>query len=79
MPGGQRSVAAVDGDLGVIVSLASGTRWTVTGTSYLTSLALDATSAVAAAAERTITMTVGGTATAIGPGSYSGAIALTAG
>jgi hypothetical protein len=63
---------------GVIVSLASGSTWTVTGTSYLTSLSLDATSAVAAPRGGQVTMTVDGAATAIKPGaSYAGAIVLT--
>ena len=63
---------------GVIVSLASGSTWTVTGTSYLTSLSLDARSAVTAPRGQQVTMTVDGTPTAIKPGaSYSGAIALT--
>jgi hypothetical protein len=63
---------------GVIVSLAGGSTWTVTGTSYLTSLSLDATSAVAALGGKQVTMTVDGTATEIKPGaSYSGAIVLT--
>jgi hypothetical protein len=65
---------------GVIVSLAGGSRWTVTGTSYLTSLTLDAASVVTAPPGRQVTMTVDGTATAIAPGgSYSGAIVLTLG
>jgi hypothetical protein len=63
---------------GVIVSLASGTRWTVTGESYLTSLTLDTESSVTAPPGRDVSMTVDGTATAIQPGgSYSGAIVLT--
>ncbi len=64
---------------GVIVSLADGSTWTVTGTSYLTALSLDATSAVAARPGRRVTMTVGGEETAITPGaSYAGAIVITA-
>ena len=63
---------------GVIVSLASGGTWTVTGTSYLTSLSLDATSAVAVPPGGQVTVTVDGAATAIKPGaSYTGAIVLT--
>jgi hypothetical protein len=63
---------------GVIVSLAGGSRWTVTGTSYLTALSLDATSSVAAPRGKKVTMTVDGTVTAITAGaSYTGAIVLT--
>lgn len=62
---------------GVIVSLAGGSTWTVTGTSYLTALSLDAASRVAAPPGRKLTMTVDGTSTAIAPGgSYTGAILL---
>ena len=64
---------------GVIVSLASGSTWTVTGTSYLTALSLDATSAVTGQRGTKVTMTVDGTTTAITPGaSYTGAIVITA-
>jgi hypothetical protein len=63
---------------GVIVSLTGGSKWTVTGTSYLTALSLDASSSVGAPFGRTVSMTVDGTATAISPGgSYTGAIVLT--
>ena len=63
---------------GAIVSLASGSRWTVTGTSYLTSLTLDSTSSVCAAGfGKSVTMTVDGTTTAIKAGdTYTGAIIL---
>ena len=66
---------------GAIVSLAGGSQWTVTGTSYLTGLTLDRTSSVSADGfGRTVTMTVDGVATRIVPGgSYSGAIVLTVG
>jgi len=64
---------------GVIVSLASHSKWTVTGTSYLTALSLDATSAVTGQHGKKVTMTVDGTTTAITPGaSYTGAIVITA-
>src|SRR5262249_12090664 len=43
---------------GVIVSLASHSTWTVTGTSYLTALSLDATSAVTGHRGGKVTMTV---------------------
>ena len=63
---------------GVIVSLAGGSQWRVTGTSYLSSLTLDATSYISATGGRRVTMTVSGTETAITPGSsYTGAITLT--
>lgn len=60
---------------GVIVSLKQST-WSVTGTSYLTSLALDPASKIVAAARGTLTMTVDGVATPIKAGSYKGAIVL---
>ncbi|TVZ03368.1 hypothetical protein EAS64_23475 [Trebonia kvetii] len=64
---------------GVIVSLASHSKWNVTGTSYLTELSLDATSAVTGQHGKKVTMTVDGTPTAINPGaSYTGAIVVTA-
>lgn len=62
---------------GVLVSLTGGSTWTVTGTCYLTALALDATSRVAAPRGRNLTMTVDGTPTAVAAGgSYTGAIVL---
>ena len=63
---------------GVIVALTDRSRWTVTGTSYLTALSLDATSSVTGPGRKRVTMTVDGTTTAIEPGgSYAGAIVLT--
>ncbi|MGY1495298.1 hypothetical protein ACW4TU_01400 [Streptomyces sp. QTS52] len=63
---------------GVIVKLAAGSRWTVTDTSYLTRLVLDATATVQAPAGKTLTLTVNGTPTALTPGTtYSGALTLT--
>jgi len=62
---------------GVIVALASGSSWAVTGTSYLTALSLDASSAVTGPHGGKVTMTVGGKPTAIIPGaSYAGAIVI---
>jgi hypothetical protein len=62
----------------VVVALADGSRWTVTGTSCLTALSLDATSAVTGPHGGTATMTVDGRPAAITPGaSYSGAIVVT--
>jgi hypothetical protein len=58
---------------GVIVTVGGGSVWNVTGTSYLTSLTVDAGSAVHAGS-----MTVDGTATEIMAGTtYTGAIVLT--
>ena len=63
---------------GVIVSITGGSRWTVTGTSYLSALSLDATSSVGGPGRKQVTMTVDGTTTEIEPvGSYTGAIVLT--
>ncbi|MET9382495.1 hypothetical protein ABZY09_15800 [Streptomyces sp. NPDC002928] len=63
---------------GAIVRLNSGSTWTVTGTSYLTSLTVAADAAVKAPQGRTLTATVDGTATAVGPGTtLTGAITLT--
>ncbi|MFD7130947.1 hypothetical protein [Streptomyces sp. NPDC059894] len=63
---------------GVVVTLGSGSAWTVTGTSHLTSLTLAADAAVSAPRGRTLTATVDGTATTLAPGAtYTGAITLT--
>jgi hypothetical protein len=63
---------------GVLVVLANGSNWTVTGTSYLTSLDVAADAAVTAPAGHTLTMTVDGVPTDIVPGNiYTGAIVLT--
>jgi hypothetical protein len=63
---------------GVIVDLAGGSSWTVTGTSYLSKLTIDATSSVVARPGSTVTLTVDGTAKTITPGTtYTGAITLT--
>ncbi|MGI5452171.1 hypothetical protein ACQEWB_03080 [Streptomyces sp. CA-249302] len=63
---------------GAIVQLNSGSAWTVTGTSYLTSLTLAADAAVKAPRGRSVKMTVDGTETAVAAGqSYTGAIVLT--
>ena len=62
---------------GVIVALAGGSSWAVTGTSYLTALSLDASSAVTGPHGGKVTMTVGGKPTAIIPGDrYTGAIVV---
>jgi hypothetical protein len=63
---------------GAIVKLGGGSTWTVTGTSYLTSLTLASDAAVQAPRGKTVTMTVDGVETAIGAGgTYTGAITLT--
>jgi hypothetical protein len=62
---------------GVIVALAGGSSWAVTGTSYLTALSLDASSAVTGPHGGKVTMAVGGKPTAIIPGaSYTGSIVI---
>jgi len=64
---------------GVIVTLTNGSRWTVTGTSYLTKLVVENGSDVAAPSGRTLTMTVdnGVPITNIAAGEYKGNIVLT--
>ncbi|MCI3279311.1 hypothetical protein [Streptomyces cylindrosporus] len=63
---------------GAIVRLNSGSTWTVTGTSHLTSLTLAADAAVTAPRGRTVKLTVDGTETALAAGqSYTGDLVLT--
>ncbi|MEU6139817.1 hypothetical protein ABZ848_05570 [Streptomyces sp. NPDC047081] len=63
---------------GAIVRLNSGSTWTVTGTSYLTSLTLAADAAVKAPRGKSVKLTVDGTETALAAGkSYTGALVLT--
>ncbi|MGW5654228.1 hypothetical protein [Streptomyces humi] len=63
---------------GVVVRLNSGSTWTVTGTSYLTSLTLAADASVTAPRGRSVKLTVDGTETALTAGStYAGALTLT--
>jgi hypothetical protein len=62
---------------GVIVFLTNGSKWIVKGTSYLTTLTIDSTSALMAPWGHTLAMTVDGTPTTIGEGSWTGAIVLT--
>ncbi|WP_240982219.1 hypothetical protein [Streptomyces sp. S3(2020)] len=63
---------------GVVVRLNSGSAWTVTGTSYLTSLALAADATVKAPRGKTVTLTVDGVQTALTPGTtYTGALTVT--
>jgi hypothetical protein len=62
---------------GVIVNLTNGSKWTVTGTSYLTKLVLDGTSSVTAPKGSSLSMTVNGSKTDIKLGqTYAGAIVL---
>lgn len=60
---------------GVIVTLTN-SSWTVTGTSYLTSLTITEGSAVKAPEGSTLTMTVNGVKKPIAAGTYKGAITL---
>ncbi|MEV6160724.1 hypothetical protein AB0L71_02110 [Streptomyces sp. NPDC052052] len=63
---------------GVVVTLGSGSSWTVTGTSHLSALTLASDAAVKAPRGRKVTLTVDGTATEIKAGSsYTGALTLT--
>jgi hypothetical protein len=62
---------------GVIVNLTNGSIWTVTGTSYLTSLIIADGSTVTAPQGKKVTMTVNGIKTEIKAGKYSGQIELT--
>jgi hypothetical protein len=62
---------------GVILTLTDGSTWTATGTSYLSSLTIDATSTISGANRGAITMTVNGVPTQIIPGTtYTGAIVI---
>jgi len=62
---------------GVIVSLTNGSKWKIMGTSYLSSLSIDDTSAITTRAGKTVTMTVDDIPTPIAPGTYTGLITLT--
>ena len=63
---------------GAIVKLNSGSTWTVTGTSHLTSLTLAADAAVRAPRGKRVTLTVDGKETALTPGAgYTGDLVLT--
>jgi hypothetical protein len=62
---------------GVIVNLTNGSTWTVTGTSYITSLTIADGSAVTAPEGSKVTMTVNGVKKEIKAGKYSGKITLT--
>jgi hypothetical protein len=64
---------------GVIVTLTNGSRWVVTGKSYLTRLVIEAGSVIAAPSDKTLAMTVnnGSPVTSIPAGTYSGNIVIT--
>jgi hypothetical protein len=62
---------------GVIVTLTNGSRWTVTGTSYLTGLTIEEGSTITAPKGNKVTMTVDGVAKTVEPGGYKGKIVLT--
>ena len=63
---------------GVIVNLDGGSRWKVTGTSYLSKLVIGADSAVTAAPGHHLSLTVDGVTKSIVPGTtYTGSITLT--
>ncbi len=61
---------------GVIVTLSAGASWTVTSTSYLTSLTIEDGASVSAAPGTDLAMTVDGVETPVAPGKYTGAITL---
>ncbi|MEU1511179.1 hypothetical protein ABZ490_03310 [Streptomyces sp. NPDC005811] len=63
---------------GVLVTLGTGSTWTVTGTSYLSALTLASDATVTAPSGKTVTFTVNGTTTTLKAGtSYTGALTLT--
>jgi hypothetical protein len=62
---------------GMTVSLDSTSVWTIDTTSYLTGLTIASGATVTAPGGYTVSMTVNGTPTAIGAGTYSGDIVLT--
>jgi hypothetical protein len=64
---------------GVIVTLTNGSKWTVTGTSYLTKLVVEKGASVAASSGRALSMTVDGgqPITSIPAGEYKGNIVIT--
>ena len=64
---------------GVIVTLANGSSWTVTGTSYLTKLVIEEGTRVTAPSAQTLAMTVDDSEPIIhiAPGTYMGNVVLT--
>ena len=63
---------------GVIVSLDRTSRWTVTGTSYITALELAPGAAVDAPEGKTLKVTLDGKAIDLAPGRFAGKLVLTA-
>lgn len=63
---------------GVIVSLDRTSRWTVTGTSYITALELAPSAAVDAPEGKTLKVTLDGKAIDLAPGRFAGKLVLTA-
>jgi hypothetical protein len=62
---------------GMLVTLAGASRWTVTGTSYLSSLTLSTGATVTGKGGRGVKMTVNGTTTPVTAGrTYTGAITI---
>lgn len=61
---------------GVLVALEGGSRWTVTGTSYLTRLELAPGAVVEASEGKTLRMTVNGVPTELKSGVYKGTVTL---
>ena len=64
---------------GVIVSLTDGATWTVTGTSYLSSLTVEDGSSLKAPKGKKVTMTVDGVVTPLAGTTYTGNVVLTVG
>ena len=71
----QKAAPAVNN--GVIVTLDGQSTWTVTGTSYLTSLTLEEGAVVQAPQGQHLTATLNGQPLELNPGSYQGEIVLT--
>ena len=68
-----------EGDKGLTLTLQNGSVWTVDRTSYLTYLAIDGTSSVAAADGSSVVMTVNGVTVPLQPGVYAGEIVISGG
>ena len=62
---------------GVVVSVDSESTWTVTGTSFLTSLTLENGAVLVAPEGRTLKMSVNGVDMSVRPGQYKGLVVLT--
>ena len=72
----KETCAQTEGPHGATVTLKSGSRWTVTKTSYLTGLTFGADSSITVPEGSTVTMTVDGVNKPVVPGSYQGKIVL---